>query len=137
MPETSKINELITQCVAFLSARDIIVEKVETPYVLFNYTILGRNFQCVFTAGEGDDPNFIRFVIPNIEIGNDINEITPYLNQLTADYKVGKAFLSENNQLWLGVECFVYSKENLSLLYERMFNTMEHLCTAYLVRNLK
>ena len=135
MSERTIANELISQCVNFLTSKNITVEKVEAPYVFFDYTIKERTLHCAFIAGEGDDSNFCRFVIPNIEvIDAEQQRVLQILNGLTADYKVGKAFLSSEGKVWLGVEVFVYSKENLKPLYERIFNTMVHLCEDYMLK---
>ena len=134
MDEVYNSNVMLAQCITFLSEKSILVQKTEPPYVFFDYNILNRNLHCVFAVGEGNDPNYCRFIIPNLEAVQGDNNINDVVGQITAEHKAGKAFMV-GGKVWLSVECFVYSTENIKSLYDRMFSVLVKICQKYLHYN--
>ena len=65
-------------------------------------------------------PIFFRLLLPNIySIEDNKDKCNEIVNNFNYTYKVVKAIVTPANQIWLSVEQFAYSKENIELLFER------------------
>lgn len=75
------------------------------------------NYMCAFDQNDG---NFFQFLIPDIEPSQDIDDqIKQKVDRLSKEVKVAKIFIIRD-QVWISVESFVYSYENLTNLIERL-----------------
>jgi len=84
----------------------------------------GKNF---FFTSDGDE-QFFRIIMPNIyDVDNDREKVLEVCNDITANLKVGKAFLV-GDHMWLSIEMFLDSTPEVGDFFERC---LEILMAAY------
>lgn len=77
----------------------------------------GLNYIFVY---DDSDSNFFRLLLPNVySIEENRDKYDTMINDFNSMYKVVKAIVTSQNQIWLSVEQFVYSEDNIELLFER------------------
>lgn len=103
--------------IQYLSSKNLAFQNNVEEQITFQSE--GLNYLFVY---DSSDPNYFRMLLPKIfEIAEDSaeNKYSSIINEFNSTYKVVKAFISSDNQIWLSVEQFVYSEENIELLFER------------------
>lgn len=110
----------------YLNSNNISIKGEEEISVFFNYSDL--NYLFVF---DENDPFYFRLILPNIMSMNEDNseKIYKVINSTNLKFKVVKTTISGNNNIWISIESFVYSKENIDELFKR---SMELLKSAIL-----
>lgn len=71
---------------------------------------------------ENSDPNYFRLIVPNLYKATDEVDLTKYkelVNTINLKFKVAKSFVTTDDTVWISVEQFVYSVDNISFLFER------------------
>lgn len=105
--------------IQYLSSQNLAFQNKVEEQITFQSE--GLNYLFVY---DNSDPNYFRMLLPNIfEIAGDSAEdkckYGSIINEFNSTYKVVKAFISTDNQIWLSVEQFVFSAEKIELLFER------------------
>ena len=107
---------------AWLSDEGFKHEVDEDGDVHFRYQ--GRDLY--FTPDE--DENYFRLILPNIYVADDENRfhVLEACNTITRDYKVLKAYLTPQGNLWLSIELFVDSTPDIQDFFERCCDILVH-----------
>lgn len=104
-----------TKFIQYLASKTLSFQTNVEDQVSFQYD--GLNYLFV---NDSSDSNFFRLLLPNIYIIEDNRDkCDEIINNFNYTYKVVKAVVTSTNQIWLSVEQFVYSEENVELLFER------------------
>ena len=79
-----------------------------------------------------DDPYYIRLILPNVVNENDFNNgnLIDIVNNYNATYKAVKSTIVDNN-LWFSIEHFIYSKENINVLFLRIITILETVISKF------
>ena len=105
-----------------MSNSDCSIESEEIGIITFKY----KGYTYLF-ANDNSDPYYIRLILPNVADTNDerikksINEI---INKYNSNYKATK-FTLVDNRIWISIEQFIYSKENINKLFLRIIQILE------------
>ena len=106
---------MLSRFIQYLSSKSLSFQNNAEDQVSFQYD--GLNYLFVY---DSSDSNFFRLLLPNISgIEDNRGKYDEIVNNFNYSYKVVKAIVTPNNQIWLSVEQFVYSEENIELLFER------------------
>lgn len=110
----------------FLSTKGIIPTCSEN---LLQFSYKNLNFALLTQAS---DPFYFTLVLPNIYTITSENEqpTRTIMAELTATYKVAK-FFAVNESVWLSAEQFVYSRENINALYDRLLSVLQDAYTEF------
>lgn len=70
-----------------------------------------------------DDPFYFRIILPNILQVTDDNKdkIKQLVNDINLKFKVAKAFIVDDKNVWISVEQFVYTIDKIDDLFNRIF----------------
>ena len=108
-------SQMLSRFIQYLSSKSLSFQNNAEDQVSFQYD--GLNYLFVY---DSSDSNFFRLLLPNISgIEDNRGKYDEIVNNFNYSYKVVKAIVTPNNQIWLSVEQFVYSEENIELLFER------------------
>ena len=107
---------------------------IQSSYINDDQTVLRfdiNNVHYLFYYRQDADPTYIRIMIPNIANvdENNVGEILTLL-RLSQSYKVGKALI-ENGQLWLATDAFIYTRENINLVFDRLISVLNDMFSDY------
>lgn len=84
-----------------------------------------KNLRYIFIS-ENTDPYYFRLILPNVfDTQGNANTIYEYINSINLAFKAVKVYIIENNSVWISVEQFVYSSENITNLFERSITLLE------------
>lgn len=84
-----------------------------------------NNLQYIFIC-EISDPYYFRLILPNVfDTNSNVDEIYRYINNINLTFKAVKLYITENNSVWISIEQFVYSSENITNLFERSITLLE------------
>lgn len=112
-----------TQFIDFLASRGASNVDFRDDKVIFSLN--GLNY--IFVSNDSDR-HYFRLILPNIS--PSITEENPrheqIINEINRDYKVAKAFVV-NDRIWISVEQFVYSNENINFLFERCISLLPRI----------
>ena len=91
-----------------------------------------NGLQYIFFS-EKSDPYYFRVILPNIlkvtpETETDILNL---VNTVNLKYKVAKSVIIDNKDVWISVELFVYSMNNIDELFNRVFILHEAVLNEY------
>ena len=101
--------------IQYLSSKNLPFQNNIEEQISFQFE--GLNYIFVY---DNSDLNFFRLLLPNIyNINDDRERYNQMINDFNNTYKVVKAIIVSQNQIWLSVEQFVYSNERIELLFER------------------
>lgn len=105
--------------IQYLSSKNLAFQNNVEEQITFQYEDL--NYLFVY---DNSDSNYFRMLLPNIfkiEGESDVDKCKygSIINDFNTTYKVVKAFVLTENQVWLSVEQFIYSDEHIELLFER------------------
>lgn len=107
--------QMQSKFIQYLSSKNLAFQNNVEEQITFKYEDL--NYLFVY---DSSDSNFFRLLLPNIySIENSKNECNEIVNNFNYTYKVVKAIVTPTNQIWLSVEQFVYSEENIEFMFER------------------
>lgn len=112
------------------------IVKENDASILFDYAILYKSqnnennsikLNCIFFYDK-EDISYFQIKIPVIDTisNNNLDKI----NELNRKYKVGK-FVAEGNDISIIIDNFVYSYDNINLLFKRMLTLAQDLYIAY------
>ena len=115
-------NRMYNQLSTYLGSRNNVLNINKSPEDgLISFEVSGFQFLFVY---EEKDPNYIRLLLPNIEqastLGNSIHKTICNANTLFKGVKV----LIIDGAIWLGIEQFVYSTDNIDLLFSRLISVL-------------
>lgn len=92
------------------------------------FTLNGLNYLFVY---DNSDKYYFRLILPNIyTITDDKPRCVDIINNLNKDFKVAKTFVIDN-RIWVSVEQFAYSNENISFLFERCISLLESVIRQF------
>lgn len=113
----------------YLNQRSITFRFINDDNTLLTFDI--NNIHYLFSYRRNADPHYFRIMIPNVDNIN-INDLSILnrLQTLTQSYKIGKAEIQEG-QLWLCADSFVYSRDNVNQLFERMLAVLQDMFNEY------
>lgn len=95
--------------------------------VLFNKDEL----HFIFIHNKDDDPNYFEIILPDIDdVISDNIEQSKLLSTLNREYKTGKV-ITENNQIALSFEQYVFSDINITKLFEQAIGCLESMIREY------
>lgn len=84
-----------------------------------------NNLQYIFIC-ENSDPYYFRLILPNVlDTNSNVDKIHRYINNINLTFKAVKLYITENNSVWISIEQFVYSSENITNLFERSITLLE------------
>lgn len=82
---------------------------------------------------EKSDPYYFRVILPNILKVNTENEqeILQLVNTINLKFKVAKSVIVEEKNVWISIESFVYSTNNMDDFFDRIFILYEVVINEY------
>lgn len=82
---------------------------------------------------EKSDPYYFRVILPNILKVNTENEqeILQLVNSINLKFKVAKSVIVEKENVWISIESFVYSMNNMDEFFDRIFVLYEVVLNEY------
>lgn len=113
----------------YLDERNIPSSFIDDERSLIDFSIQNINFVFMYSAKE--DPAYIRILIPNAGEADeqDIKTLKKIYN-LNTTFKLGKVFIHEH-QIWFTAEAFVYGRDNLNLLFDRMLSVLRDMLNSF------
>lgn len=118
---------MINSIISYLKERDIRYNTPDTTLVEFSLS--GLNF--LFQYREEEDPQFIRLMLPKVEgVKENENDVFKRMIDVTSSIKAVKCVII-NSEIWLSVEQFVSSTENITHILERMINVLKIAYNQY------
>lgn len=113
--------------ILYLRSRGISYSIVNNNILTFQYSNI--NFLFEYNV---DDSSFFRFIVPDIDNEGTITDDTrKKVCDISASYKVGKCLIISNNQVWLTAETFIFSKENVEPMFQRMITLLCQMLEDY------
>ena len=113
--------------IRYLKSEGITFSIVSNTLLTFQYSRI--NFLFEYNI---EDPSFFRLIVPNIDNEDTITEeIRERVCVISASYKVGKCLIVNNNQVWLTAEAFLFSKENIAPMFQRMITLLCQMLEDY------
>lgn len=117
----------------FLDEMNIPSGFVDAERTMLEFTISDINYLYMYSAK--DDPAYIRLMIPNVGAINEQSlQTMREIYNLTTSFKLGKAYI-QNEQLWFVTEAFVYDRENLTPLFQRMLSVLRDMLNLFRTQN--
>lgn len=118
---------MINSIISYLKERGI---RYETPdKTLVEFSLDGLNF--LFQYREEEDPRFIRLLLPKVEdVKENENDVFKRMIDVTSSIKAVKCVII-NSEVWLSVEQFFSSTDNITLVLERMINVLKIAYNQY------
>ena len=112
---------MLTLFQSYLSSIGVKVKEGNETSISFE----SNNLQYLFLT-DSSDPYYFRLILPNIAIVTDENtsKINQVVNSSNTKFKVAKSFIIDD-KVWVSVEQFVYSRENINELFNRSLNLLE------------
>ena len=104
------------------STPDCSIENEESGISTFKY----KEYTYLF-ANDNSDPYYMRLILPNVADTNDEKikgKINDIINKYNYNFKATKIILVEN-RIWISIEQFIYSKENINKLFLRIIQILE------------
>lgn len=96
---------------------------------MIEFTIGDINYVFMYRAEE--DPTYIRILLPNAGLVPEQSpETLREVYSLTNSFKLGKAFI-QNGQMWFVTEAFIYDRENLTPLFQRMLSVLRDMLHTF------
>ena len=92
------------------------------------------NLHFYFYHDYASDPYYFRLMLPVVDNITDANKnaLLERCVKVSTNYKVGKAIVLNNNQIWFSVEEFIYDiGDNVSLLFDRMLLILQLMFKSY------
>ena len=118
---------IIPKFIEFLSSKGIEYNIVDEVFVKFFYKDLNYMFQYY----KDDDPCYFRIMLPKINNKPVSTELKKITTELTINYKTVKLLEIDSNSIWMVMECFVYSLENIDMLFSRMVDALSIVIKIY------
>ena len=104
---------------SFLNENNISYEYVASDIISFSY----KDLNFIFAIDTTDD-NYIRMLLPKTtEKKNKAKYTTDKLITLNSNLKVVK-FEMIDDSVWISAEAFVFSIENITILYQRLIDVL-------------
>ncbi len=106
----------------YLSSSNIDIIKEDQTGISFEY----GGFKYLFVVDE-NDPFYFRLILPNVLSINtgDQSVIYEVINVINKNYKAVKVFVNDDANIWISVEEFIYSKENIYDLFKRIIELLK------------
>lgn len=110
---------LFQKYLSYINAEDI---ELENGSISFK-----RNGLYYLFLFDKKDPFYFRLTLPNvINIAKDNKDrIINAINTVNLNFKVAKAIVLLDGNVWISAEQFVYCNENINQLFERMIGLLE------------
>ena len=111
----------------FLKKRGINASEEKPDSMKFSVNTL--NFLCETTD---KDPFFLRLSLPRIN--NDdaqIDRLSEDVQMLNRTYKVVKIVRGADGYLWIIADLFIYSTDNIELMFDRIIQAMTEMINDY------
>ncbi len=118
---------IIPKFVEFLASRGIAYDIVDEVFIKFKYKDLNYMFQYY----KDEDPSYFRIMLPKInnkEVDANVLQITKELN---LNYKTVKIVEFEPGSIWMIIETFVYSLENVDMMFARIIDVLAFVIKIY------
>lgn len=113
----------------FLERRNIQSSFMDEDKTMLQFSVNDINF--VFMYKVKEDPTYIRLLIPNAGIVDEQDDDTiRKLYNLTNSYKVGKAYILDN-QVWFSADAFIYNRDNNDMLFDRLLGVLSDMLYKY------
>lgn len=118
---------MLTLFQSYLSSIGVNVKEGNDTTINFEY----NGLQYLFLTDQ-TDPYYFRLILPNIAVLSDENKskIPQVVNSSNSKFKVAKAIILED-KVWVSVEQFVYSKDNINELFHRALNLLGTFVTDF------
>lgn len=112
----------------YIDSNGIKIQNEDEISISFERNGLQYTFVC-----EKSDPYYFRVILPNILKVNAENkqEILQLVNSINLKFKVAKSVIVEDKNVWISVELFVYSMNNMDELFDRIFILHEVVLNEY------
>lgn len=92
------------------------------------FSLNGLNYIFVY---DNSDKYYFRLILPSIyTITEDKPRCFDIINNLNKDFKAAKTFIIED-RIWVSVEQFAYSNENINFLFERCIYILESIIKQF------
>lgn len=114
------------------------ISKVEIKEDEGEITFQYKGYAFLFVCSE-EDSSYIRLILPKIATEENLKdgiEILPIINEYNKKYKAIKMCLF-GEYIWLSMEQFVYSKENISDFFKRIVNILIYVIEEFKQECLK
>jgi len=120
---------MLSEFIKYLSSSsEYSIKSNEANVISFEYK--GLNYLFV---NDNDDPYYIRLILPNVinvsdtRISEKLNNI---INEYNSTFKAIKLTIV-NDSLWLSIEQFIYSKDNVANLFSRIIIILETVISKF------
>lgn len=124
-----KRNSMLEAFRKYLLSNDIEVQnEKDGTAIYFERNTLQYIFNC-----EKSDPYYFRIILPNIlkVTSDNKQEILQLVNSVNLKFKVAKSVIVEDENVWVSVELFAYSMNNIDELFNRAFILHETVLNEY------
>lgn len=112
---------MLTLFQSYLSSIGVNVKEGNDTTISFE----NNELQYLFMV-DNADPYYFRLLLPNVVSVSEENKskITQLVTASNAKFKVAKAIILNDN-VWISAEQFVYSKDNINDLFNRVLHLLE------------
>ncbi len=106
----------------YLSSSNIDIIKEDQTGISFEY----GGFKYLFVVDE-NDPFYFRLILPNVlSINTGVQSVIyGVINVINKNYKAVKVFVNDDANIWISVEEFIHSKENIYDLFKRIIELLK------------
>lgn len=124
---------MMTSFIKYLTSIGITPIRQDNSSISFEHESLKYLF-----VYEDKDPYYFRLILPNIiNVTNDNEQkIKDIINSMNIKFKVVKNVIVDTS-VWVSIEQFVYSKENIEELFKRSISLLETLIENFRVELAK
>ena len=82
-----------------------------------------------------EDPTYIRIMLPNAGAVNETDpQVLRTVYNLSTSFKLGKAIVNDG-QIWFVTEAFIYERDNLTQLFQRMISVLRDMFNNFRTHN--
>ena len=118
---------IIPKFVEYLTSRGMEYEITDEVFINFKY----KNLNYMFQYYQNNDPCYFRIMLPKINNKQVNNELTDIAKELNLNYKAVKTLEFEPGSIWMLLESFVYSMDNIEMLFSRIIETLAIVIQKY------
>lgn len=115
-----------------IKSGEVEIQDPDDYIIVFKY----KGLFYFFVTEEGD-PFYFRLVMPTILKVDAANRerILELINEMNLKYKIAKMTIFEDSTVWLFIEQFVYTDENIDKLFDRVLAIPEKIVEDFKEQN--
>lgn len=119
---------MLTVFKKYIETKGIKIQSEDETTISFERNALQYTF-----VYEKSDPYYFRVILPNILKVDTENkqEILQLINTINLKFKVAKSVIVNDENVWISIESFVYSMNNMDEFFDRIFILYEAVLNEY------